>query len=168
MKPEECKTAKKLRYAQMFFFVLIIIFLIFPYVGGVITTDEGSEYRYYTAIDLMFNLSAQNVTFIKLGVVSLVFAVLPAAGFFTAAFDRHRIIKGIVGIVTSFLGIFCITFMLKNTISLGAVVSIILYLITFIISVMLTLVKFSENRELKENGTEYVEEPSKPNRLPRR
>lgn len=152
MKPDECQNAKRLRYAQMVLFPIIILLLCFPYVGCVI----DGYYHYYSGIDLMFNLTAQTEEFLRVGMVSTVFAILPIIGFFTAAFDRHRVIKGIVGVAVSFLGIFCITFFLKNTISLGAVLSIVLYLVTFLISVMLTLVKLSENRENKENGVDYI------------
>lgn len=63
-------------------------------------------------------------------------------------FDRKRMVKGIAGVLCSALGAAWVTFFVGPVNLLpGSLFSLLLYILTFILSVMLLLAKAAENQE---------------------
>lgn len=147
MPVEENKKTKKLRITLCVLFLFNIFCLALPY-AGVQILEPVPTYQMMTGLQLIIGGDINDSRFVYMGVIASVFLILPAAGFFTAAFDKHRNIKCIVGFISSVLGVISITFMIgPQYISIGAVFAILLYLASCMVSVILLLTNIAVANE---------------------
>ncbi|MGN0559176.1 MAG: hypothetical protein ACI4IS_06995 [Acutalibacteraceae bacterium] len=129
---EETKTTKRIRIIQCILFLFEIILLTLPYIGGMI----DGKYRYFTCIDLIFG-NTENQMPLVIRLASVVFLIIPIVGFFAASFDKTRNIKNIIGIAGSGIGVCAIVIMIGGeALALGSMLSLLLYLITFFVSML--------------------------------
>ena len=136
------KKVRNLRIALCVFFVIITACISLPFV----LAQSGTEYKGLTVIT--FFSKAFMSGNIAQGLLYLMFGIIPAAGFFIAVFDRKRMVKGIAGVLCSALGAAWVTFFVGPVNLLpGSLFSLLLYILTFILSVMLLLAKAAENQE---------------------
>ena len=139
------KKVRNLRIALCVFFVIITACISLPFV----LAQSGNETRGLTVIT--FFSKAFMSGNIAQGLLYLMFAIIPAVGFFIAVFDRKRMLKGIAGVLCSILGAVWVTFFVGPVNLLpGSLFSLLLYLLTFILSVMLLLAKAAESYEKLE------------------
>lgn len=156
---KENKKTKPLRLLLCFSFVLEILLLAMPYIA----TVQENIYYSKTIVQLIITMmSTEEQQWFRLGVVAIIFAVIPIVGFFFAVFDKNSLLKCVVGCICSFLGIFCIVFIIpqfSSVLAIGAMTAIVLYLFAFAISVSLALktlgiraLKKQEERVAKEHN----------------
>lgn len=138
--PENKKT-KRVRIALCVLFLLNISCLSLPFIG----LQTADSYQVMTAFNLMYFLSTGDGQFMQLGGFCLLFLLLPLAGFCTAAFDKHRNIKSGVGLAVSVVGICAILFLGANSLSIGAIFALLLYLATAFCSVIMFMANLSVN-----------------------
>lgn len=143
---EESKIAKRLRWIQIFLFTMLTLCLSMPF-GSTTVTHEGHSAQFAaTGFDLIFSVQLTG----ELGAQVLVFSIfliIPVACFFAACFDTKRNIKNIMSLIGSVVGISMITFYIGPRMRIGALLSMLLYLCTFVVSMLSLLVKYSESRE---------------------
>ena len=154
---KENKKTKPLRLLLCTSFVLEILALAMPYIA----TVENNTYYFKTMFQLIITMMNTNETeWIKMGVIAIAFAVIPIVGFFFAVFDKNSLLKCVVGCICSFLGIFAIVFIIpqfSSVLAFGAMISIMLYLFAFVISVSLAL-KILGVRALKKQEEQLAKE----------
>ena len=129
-KSNEDKRTKPLRLTTCVLFIIEIILLATPYIAMV--GEDG--YYSKTILQLIFGMNSEDMRWVKLGLIAIIFAVIPIVGFLFASFDKHSCVKCFIGCVCAFAGIFCITFLLPQfspTLAVGAMLAIIIYLIIF-------------------------------------
>ncbi len=152
-KNTEDKRTKPLRLWMCVLFVAEIILLAFPYIA----TTQNNQYLSKTMLELILGMNANDMTWVKMGIIAICFAIVPIVGFFFAAFDKNSCVKCFIGCVCAFTGICGITFVLpqfSTILAFGAMVALVIYLFIFVISVSLTLkiigIRALEKREAEE------------------
>lgn len=143
---EESKIAKRLRLILIFLFTMITLCLSMPF-GSTTVTYEGHTAQFAaTGFDLIFSVQLTG----ELGAQVLIFAIfliIPVTCFLAACFDTKRNVKNILSLVGSIIGITMITFYIGPRMCIGAFLSMLLYLCTFVVAMLSILVKYSENKE---------------------
>lgn len=139
------KKVKHLRTALCVFFVIITALISMPFV----LAQSAGKSQGLTVITF-FSKAFMSGNIMQ-GLLYLMFAIIPAVGFFIAVFDRKRMLKGIAGAICSVLGIVWVTFFVgPANIQFGSLFSLLLYLVTFLLSVMLMMAKAAENHQKLE------------------
>lgn len=153
----EDKRTKPLRLTSCVLFIAEILLLAFPYIAMI---DEKGNYYSKTILQLIFGMNAEDATWIKLGILAIIYAAIPIVGFIFSAFDKNSCVKCFVGCVCAFAGIFCITFLLPQfspELAIGALLAIVIYLFIFAISISLAL-KTIGVRALKKKEEDEIQE----------
>lgn len=146
------KKVKNLRVALCVLFVIITALISMPFV----LAQSGGKSQGLTVITF-FSKAFMSGNIMQ-GLLYLMFAVIPVAGFFIAVFDRKRILKGVAGALCSVLGIVWVTFFVGPVnIQFGSLFSLLLYLVTFMLSIMLLLAKSAENHQKLEEKQKKVQ-----------
>lgn len=156
-KSTENKHTKPVRLAVCIFFIIEIILLATPYIAMV---SDDSTYYSKTILELIMGMNTSDVRFIKLGIIAIVFAVIPILGFLFATFDKDSCVKCVVGCLCSFTGIAGITFVIpqfSSELAFGAMMAIMVYLLIFALCISLTL-KTIGARALKRQEEELAKE----------
>ena len=136
---QDSKRSNRIRLGLCTFFVIAMACVALPYY----VVFDGTRSKTVTAIDLIMR-SFANAEFWA-GLLFLLFILIPAAGFFIAAFDKKSRFKAVAGLVCSVLGVLAILLMVTPaSISLGSMLSLFVYIVTFLLSMYLLLVKTSE------------------------
>ena len=159
-KSTENKNTKSLRLGLCVLFLTEIVLLAIPYIA---MYDDSGMYYSKTILELILSMNTNDMNWVKLGVISIVYALIPVIGFFFAAFDKSSCVKSFVGCVCAFAGIFAITFVIvpqfSSVMAIGAMLGIIVYLIIFAVSVSLALktiavraIKRKEEQEAREHN----------------
>lgn len=142
---EESKMSKKLRRILIFLFTMLTLCLSLPF-GAVTITQDGHTLDFEsTGLDLIFSVKLTG----DLGASVLLFTlflIIPLAGFIAACFDTKRNIKNVIAVVGSAIGITAITFLIGSRIRIGGLLSMLLYLCSFVVGVLSLLVNYSEKR----------------------
>ncbi|MEF2920285.1 MAG: hypothetical protein U0O22_07480 [Acutalibacteraceae bacterium] len=155
-KSTENKKTKPLRLWLCGLFITEIILLGFPYIA----TVQDNKYYSKTMLELILGMRADDMVWVKMGIIALFFAIVPILGFFFAAFDKNSCVKCFIGCVCSFTGICGITFILpqfSSVLAFGAMLALIVYLFIFVVSVSLTL-KTIGARALERKEAEEIRE----------
>ena len=156
---KENKKTKPLRLLLCFSFIIEMLLLAMPYIA----TVENDTYYFKTIIQLIITMvGVKEPQWIKMGIVAIIFLIIPAVGFFFAVFDKNSLLKCAVGCICSFMGIFCILFIIpqfSSELAIGAMMGLLVYLFAFVISVSLALktlgvraLKKQEERLAKERN----------------
>lgn len=135
----EDRRTKPLRLWMCASFIAEIILLATPYIA---MTDQNGVYYSKTILELILSMDIADIQWLKIGILAIVFAIIPIIGFFFAAFDKNSCVKCAVGCICSFAGIAALTFAIpqfSSTMAVGAMLAMILYLLIFVLSVSLAL-----------------------------
>lgn len=135
----EDRRTKPFRLWLCALFVTEIMLLATPYIAAVL---EDGSYHSRTVIEIILGMDSENVATIKLGILAIIFTVIPVAGFLFSAFDKNGYVKSIADCICSFLGIAVITFVVpqfSSELAIGAMISMLLYLVIFALSVAVAL-----------------------------
>ncbi len=157
-KSKESKKTKPLRIGLCVLFLIEIILLSMPYLAMV---DNTGNYYSKTMLELILSMNTADMKWVKLGIVAILYALIPIIGFLFASFDKSSCVKCTVGCLCAFAGIFSITFIIvpqfSGTLAFGAMLAMLIYLIIFAVSVSLAL-KTIAVRALKRKQEEEARE----------
>lgn len=130
----ENKATKKIRVAQIVLFAVQIFLTSTPFIWkGWFEMESKSS---YTPLELISYIGVSEET-TKLAVMCLPFLILPVIAVGFQIFDRQYNLKNVVGLICSGLGAVCVTYIIgPRYIAYGAVFSLLIYLVTFFLSVM--------------------------------
>ena len=130
----ENKATKKIRVAQIILFLIQIFLTTTPYIWkGWFEMDNKSS---YTPLELITYIGGSDET-TQIGLICLVFMLIPIIAVGFQIFDRSYNLKNIVGLICSGLGVISITYIIgPRYIAYGAVFALLLYLVSFFLSVM--------------------------------
>lgn len=136
----ESKKTKTQRLSLCVLFLIEIVLLATPYIA---MYDNSGVYYSKTILELILGMNTADMKWVKLGLIAIIYALIPIVGFFFAAFDKESCIKSVVGCICAFVGIFAITFVIvpqfSGVLAIGAMLAIIVYLFIFAVSVSLAL-----------------------------
>lgn len=115
---------------------------------------------YYTAIDLFLEVTTivdnpdDQGALTAMAWSSLVFFAVPIIGFFFFLLDKERNLKNVAGLLCSVAGIFAITYIAGPYLSIGSLCAIVLYLVTFFLSMLAICARYIVNTtgEDKKSG----------------
>lgn len=156
----ENKKTKPQRLALCVLFLIEIILLAMPYLA---MYDGAGMYHSKTILELILGMNTNDMKWVKLGIIAIVYALIPITGFLFASFDKSSCVKCVVSCICAFLGLFSITFIIvpqfSTSLAFGAMLAMIVYLIIFAVSVSLALktiavkaLKRQEEREAREHN----------------
>lgn len=156
----ESKKTKPQRLGLCILFIIEILLLAMPYIA---MYDDSGVYHSKTIIELILGMNTADMKWVKLGLIAIIFALIPVVGFLFAAFDKESCVKSVVGCICAFSGIFAITFVIvpqfSGVLAFGAMIAMIIYLFIFAVSVSLALrtiavraLKRKEEQEAKEHN----------------
>lgn len=136
------KSTKRIRVAQIVFFLIQLYLTSTPFIwGGAIIPEY--EHSTFTVLDMISFIGAttDNAQTEKalsmLGFMFILFILIPLIALGFQLFDRNYNLKNIVGLICSFAGVMLIVFFIGGAnICIGALLSLLLYLLTFFMSVM--------------------------------
>lgn len=126
--------------------------------------DENGNTRvfdkliYYTAIDLFLEVTtvvedqAEQSALMTMAWSALIFFAIPVIGFFFFILDKERNLKNVAGLLCSVAGIFAITYIAGPYLSIGSLLAILLYLVTFFLSMLAICSRYIVNSS-KEDKT---------------
>lgn len=121
---------------------------------------NGNELKYYTAFDLFLEVTTiidnpqEQSALSTVAWSSAIFFVIPVIGFFFAALDKARNLKNIAGLLCSISGVIAIVFIVgPSYLSIGSLGALLLYLVTFIVSMFGIFARYLVIPE-KENNEE--------------
>ncbi len=106
---------------------------------------------YYTAIDMFLEVTTivenpeDQSALSAMAWSSLIFFAIPIIGFFFFLLDRERNLKNVAGILCSVAGIFAITYIAGPYLSIGSLCAIVLYLVTFFLSMLAVCARYIVN-----------------------
>lgn len=135
----EDRRTKPFRLWLCVLFIFEILLLAMPYIAMI---DGNGEYHSLTIIEIILRMDSENIATVKLGILAIIFAIIPVTGFMFCAFDKHGYLKSIVSCICGFLGITALTFAVpqfSSVMAVGSMVSILVYLFIFAISVAVAL-----------------------------
>ena len=123
----ENKSAKRVRITMAVLFFIQVILTTFPFIQG--ETSEGG-YDYLTAFEVTVRFQGYpDAASIKLAIICGLFILLPLVSFFFCIFDKKSNVKNFVSAACCVICACLITFGVGTMISIGAVISLILYVI---------------------------------------
>lgn len=132
------KSTKKIRIFQIILFIIHIFLTTFTFQYVIV----DGEYIGYTALDLVSFVGESGSTEALanvpkiLGLISILFILIPTVALLTQVFDRFYNFKNVAGLICSLAGILMILNLDLSCIGGGAVVALLLYILTFFLSVM--------------------------------
>lgn len=157
----ESKKTKPQRLALCILFLTEIVLLAMPYIA---MYDDSGMYYSKTMLELILGMNTSDMTWVKMGIIAIVYALIPIIGFLFAAFDKESCVKSFVGCFCAFAGIFAITFVIvpqfSSTLAIGAMLAMLVYLIIFVVSISLALKTIAVNalkRKEEEEAREHNE-----------
>ena len=135
----ENKTRKKFRIAQCIFYLMEIFFCSLPFIHG--ADSQGKMYS-YTILELISYIggTATDDAFLNYVMYTPMVLIIPIIGFFFCVFDSQRNLKNVVSLACSAAGILAILYIAGAALSLGALLSLLVYLL---ISFITTLSMFA-------------------------
>lgn len=130
----ENNATKKIRVAQIVLFLIQIFLTTTPYIWqGWFEMENKSS---YTPFELITYIGASEAT-TTIGLICTIFLIIPIIAVGFQIFDRQYNLKNIVGLICSALGVISITYIIGPAyICYGAVIAMLLYLVSFFLSVM--------------------------------
>jgi hypothetical protein len=135
------KSTKRIRIAQIILFLIQIVLTSTPFVwGGII--DPSTAQGTYTVLDMISLIGAEtgsdstDYALTILGICFILFILLPLVAAIFNIFDRFYNLKNVVSLICSGFAIMFIVYFIGSWVCLGAVVAILLYLVSFFLGVM--------------------------------
>ncbi len=150
IKLDENKTTKRLRVAQCVLYLLQIFFCTFPYIQGISSDNQFYSYTVFDMLSFMggtFPSSSGGDALQKALPYFLIFLVIPIIGFFFCLFDKYRNLKNIVSIFCCLAGVLSILLIVGYLISLGSLISLLLYMVICFITTMAMFARIAKDSE---------------------
>ena len=141
---------KKIRVAQIIFFLIQIFLTTFPYQYAVV----DRKYESYTVLDMLTFINQDEYAVKLVGFVSILFILIPVIALGFQIFDRFYNLKNIAGIICSFVGVMLILTLDISCIDWGAIFAILLYLLTFFMSVMGVFARYLKVENVADKAPE--------------
>ena len=134
LKIPENKTRKRFRIAQCIFYALLVMLCSMPYIQG--ATTDGKFFS-YSVLDLMSFIGGTadgtlGDAFLNYVMYTPILIIIPVIGFFFCLFDRERNIKNIVSLLCCAM-------------SLGAILSILIYLLISFLTTIAIVARFTKD-----------------------
>lgn len=148
VKIPENKTRKRLRLTLCTLYLIQIFLCTMPYIQG--NSSDGKFYA-YTVFDMILfwggNIpdTAAGSAFQTYILFMPVFFIIPIVGFFFCALDKERNMKNIASIVCCLLGVLSILIILGYSLSLGSMISLLLYLVICFLTTMSMFARITDN-----------------------
>lgn len=149
IKLSENKTRKRLRITQCVLYLFQIFFCTMPYIQGVTT---GSEYLQTYSVFDMISFWGGTIPNNAMGsalktylVFMPIFVIIPIIGFFFCALDKERNMKNIVSLLCCLFGVLSILLIVNRLLSLGSMLSLIVYLVLCFITTMAMFARITDN-----------------------
>ena len=133
---EESKRCRNIRRALICLFVVCGYLLSTTFAVDIVEIDGTEKAVAFTALNLAFGSMGENDPVRQNIVIGLLYIILPFIGFFFMFFDKKTNIKNIVGICCSMIGMTSIFTFIGFNIGIGALISIICYIVIDILSII--------------------------------
>jgi len=132
---EESKRCRNIRRVLIFLFIVCGYMLSTTFAVDVIEIDGVETVVSMTALNLAFGAMGGSVPVRQNTPIGMLYIILPVVGFFFMFFDKKTNIKNIVGICCGMIGMTSIFMFINFNIGIGALVSILCYILIDILSV---------------------------------
>lgn len=154
LKIKENKTRKHFRIAQCVFYALLIFLCSMPFIQGI--TSDGKFFS-YSVLDLMSFIGGSadgtlGAAFLNYVMYTPVLILIPIVGFFFCLFDRERNLKNIVSLVCSAAGIVSILLIAGAALSLGASLSLLIYLLISFLTTIAIFARFTSDKSEEDKN----------------
>lgn len=139
----ESKKAKTLRITLAVFYFIQVVMTTFPFMW---VPGENGEIKQLTAFQIAVQPGGyQTAQDIKIAIIFAVLVLFPAVCFFFCVLDKS-VIKNFVSFACCIVCACIITFGIGATIAMGAVVSLLLYVLILFLSTYSMLVSVADNK----------------------
>ncbi len=143
-KAKESKKSKGLRITLSVLYFIQVVLTTFPFMWGI---DEKGEVYQRTAFEFFIQPDGYNsAEEIKIAVLFAIFVLFPAVCFFFCVLDKSQV-KNFVSVVCSITCCALITFGIGQSIAMGAVISLLLYVLILFLTTMSILVALAPIEE---------------------
>ncbi len=144
----ENKSTNRIRVFQIVLFLIQIFLTVTPFIGAGYLNSEKA----YTVLGMMSYIGstgdAQKLTVI--GLCYSLFLIIPIVAVAFQIFDRKYNLKNVIGILASGAGVMLIIYFVGPAyISIGSFLALIIYLLTFFMSVMGIMARYVKTEENK-------------------
>ncbi len=139
----ESKKAKRIRITLAVLYFIQVVLTTFPFTWIV---DDSGNVKQLTAFELAVRPSGyETVQDVKLALLFAIFVLFPAVCFFFCVLDKSNK-KNVVSIICCLTCACLITFGIGATIAMGAVVSLLLYVLILFFTVQSLILPVAENK----------------------
>lgn len=151
LKIEENKTRKRLRIAQCILYACLTFFCSFPFIQG---ADSTGKYNSYSVLDLISMIGTNedasdlSLAFQRYVIFAPLLIVIPVVAFFFCVLDRQSNLKNVVSIISCALGVLLTVFMTGSLISLGAIFSLLFYILASFLSTLAIFARFTDDSKV--------------------
>lgn len=146
-KMPENKTRKGLRITLCVMYLFLMVFCALPFIQIV----QGDQLVAQTVFEMLFNVTGAGGEFTSYALLYSIFFIIPLVGFFFCALDRYRNLKNIVSLICCLGGVVAILAIIPVPyLSLGSLLSLILYIITCFISSLSLMARIAEPKKKEE------------------
>lgn len=144
VKKPDIKRRKNLRLAMCALFLLQIVICTMPFYQTLNDKGQLITQSPFGMIIIFFSVVTEiGSNMISPTILSLLLILIPTAGFFICALDKERNLKNIVSIILCLAAVFIILMFPKETVSLGAMIAMILYIIISFLTSMAMVLRLS-------------------------
>ncbi len=139
----ESKKAKRIRITLAVLYFIQVVLTTFPFTWIV---DDSGNVKQLTAFELAVRPSGyETIQDVKLALLFAIFVLFPAVCFFFCVLDKSNK-KNVVSIICCLTCACLITFGIGATIAMGAVVSLLLYVLILFFTVQSLILPVAENK----------------------
>lgn len=154
LKIPENKTRKRFRIAQCVFYALLVFLCSMPFIQG--ATTDGHFYS-YSVLDLMSFIGGESEgvlgeAFLRYVMFTPIIIIIPIIGFFFCVLDRERNMKNIVSLICCAAGIVSILTIAGTALSLGALLSLLIYLLVSFLTTIAIFARFTEDKDSEKKN----------------
>ncbi len=159
VKKPDVKRRKNLRLAMCVLFLLQVVVATMPFFQSI--NDKGeliSQSPFGMLINFfsMFSMIVEMPAMMTASVLSLLIILLPLIGFFVCSFDKERNIKNIASLIICLAAVFILVMFPKENVSIGSVISLLLYIVISFITSMAMVLRLSDEGEEDEQNNKKV------------
>ncbi len=141
---KDSKKVKSLRIALCIFYSTIALTNALPFIY--VFSEDGTQARTVTTLES--SVSAFQNGFIFLGIVFILFIILPVVGAIFCGVDRSRQAKSIASFIITILSFVCLLMTVTPlTLNIGSLIMIFGYVLTLGLTVMMALYKSADNHQ---------------------
>ncbi len=136
------KTTKRIRVVQIILFLIQIFLTSQPFVWGGVILPQYKKST-FTVLDMISYIGADSISkqgenaLVTIGILYILFLIIPIIAVGFQIFDREYNLKNIVGIICSTAGVLCIIYLVgPQYLCFGSMIALILYIFSAFMSVM--------------------------------